>query len=56
MWLMRPAAAFVIVRAVPGRGVRCCHIGAMNKASEDNVLTNYEEVNVYNEQVHKKWR
>ncbi len=33
-----------------------CRNGAMNKALGDNVLTNYESLNVYNELVRKKWR
>ena len=30
-----------------------CRITAMNEKAGDNVLTNYESINVYNEQVHK---
>ena len=30
-----------------------CRFSAMNEATMDNVLTNYESINVYNEQVHK---
>jgi len=33
-----------------------CHIHAMNDTVSDNVLTNYEGLNVYNELVLKKWR
>lgn len=33
-----------------------CRFTAMNEPLGDNVLTNYEDINVYNEQVHKKWR
>lgn len=33
-----------------------CQIAAMNEKAGDNVLTNYECVNVYNEQVHKSTR
>ena len=29
-----------------------CRITAMNEKAGDNVLTNYEYINVYNEQVH----
>ncbi len=33
-----------------------CRNGAMNDVFKDNGLTNCEGLNVYNEQVHKKWR
>lgn len=33
-----------------------CQNSAMNDSFKDNGLTNYEGVNDYNEQVHKKWR
>ncbi len=33
-----------------------CRFGAMNEWAGDNVLTNYERFNVYNELVRKKWR
>lgn len=30
-----------------------CRIAAMNEKGRDNVLTNCESINVYNEQVHE---
>ncbi len=33
-----------------------CRFRAMNEQVRDNVLTNYERLNVYNELVRKKWR
>ncbi len=37
-------------------GIPACHFRAMNDRVSDNVLTNCEDLNVYNELVLKKWR
>jgi len=44
------SCSFFVCRGNP------CHFQAMDDRVSDNVLTNYEDLNVYNELVLKKWR
>lgn len=49
-------SAFFLLCFKQGEGSFFCRISAMNDAVKNNGLTNCEDLNVYNELVHKKWR